>query len=87
MTLAVWLAYTLTELFVPAGTIVALALTRPSGEFNVDVYGRVKPAGHTVIYPRDPLSGTAVTFRENAAAEGGIPQLPLGIAKSRELCP
>ena len=39
MTLVVSVTYTLTAPLAPAGTMAALALVRPSGEFNVETYG------------------------------------------------
>src|SRR5258708_26169603 len=79
-------AYTLTAAPVPAGTMAALALMRPSSEFSVEARGRACPLGQTVRYPREPW-GTTVTFREYAIALGGIPQALLGMMKSRDVPP
>ena len=49
MTSVVSLRYTLTALLLPAGTMAALALMRPSGEFMVEISGWASPAGQTVI--------------------------------------
>ena len=53
----------LTAPSLPAGTIAAFALTRPSREFNSETTGWVCPDGHTVKYPSHP-KGTTVIFRE-----------------------
>src|ERR1019366_874365 len=69
----------------PAGTMMALALIRPSREFSVATTGRGCPVGHAVRYPREPC-GTTDTFSEYAAAVVGIRQGPLGMAKSGDPC-
>jgi len=43
-----------TSPFVPAGTMVASALMRPSGEFNVEARGNVPPHGNIVRNPSEP---------------------------------
>ena len=53
---------TLTPPLVPAGVMVALALTRPS-ELSVETVGWVSPAGQMVRYPSDAL-GTTVALSE-----------------------
>ena len=45
----VLLTYTLTALLVPAGTIAALALMRPSSEFMVEIVGCASPVGQMVM--------------------------------------
>ena len=47
-TLVASLTYTLTAPEVPAGTIAALALMRPSGEFRVETVGCPSPVGQIV---------------------------------------
>src|ERR1022692_566892 len=39
----------------PAATMAALALIRPSSEFKVAVRGCDCPVGHTVRYPKGPI--------------------------------
>ncbi len=53
--------YTLTAPPVPAGTIAALATTRPVNEFKVDTFGWLCPVGQSERYGNGP-SGTTVTF-------------------------
>src|SRR5260370_1375616 len=77
---------TLTAPPVPAGTMAALALMRPSNEFSVEARGCGCPLGHMVRYPRDPW-GTTVTFREYADALEGTPQALFGMTKSRDAPP
>jgi hypothetical protein len=69
-----------------AGTMTALAFTRPSTEFTVELPGIVCPVSHTVRYPSSP-GGTTVTFREYAAALPGMLHSLCGTAKSRWLWP
>src|ERR1039458_5594400 len=64
----------------PAATMAALALIRPSSEFKVAVRGCDCPVGHTVRYPKGPI-GTTETFNEKAMAPRGIQQLPCPIGK------
>src|ERR1035441_10192712 len=81
ITLVVFVAYTLMAPFVPAGTMAALALMRPSREFRVATPGRDSPVGQTVRWPSGP-DGTTETFSEYAAAVVGMLQLPsCGIGK------
>src|SRR5271167_3353226 len=89
ITLVVSVTYTLTEPEgVPAGTMAALALTRPSTEFSVDTTGWPSPLGQIVRYPRTDC-GTTVTFSEYATALAGILHgLPLcESGKERAECP
>src|SRR5271170_1288944 len=74
----VFVTYTLTEPDgIPAGTMAALALIRPSGEFSVDTVGWPSPLGHIAKYP-SVASGTTVALSEYATAVEGMPQgLPL----------
>src|SRR5260370_28887585 len=81
-----WVTRTLTAPPVPAGTMAALALMRPSSEFSVEARGCGCPLGHMVRYPRDPW-GTTVTFREYAAALAGILQALFGMMKARNVPP
>ena len=74
-TLLVSVTYTLMAPFVPAGTMAASALMRPSSEFRVETLGRANPAGQTVRKP-NLAGGTTVRFKEYAAAFVGIPQVP-----------
>ena len=55
--------------------MAAFALMRPSSEFMVETTGWISPVGQMVRYPSVPV-GTAVTFREKAAALAGISQPP-----------
>src|SRR5450432_3829992 len=71
---------------VPAGTIAALDLRRPSNELSRDTSGRGCPLGQMAKYPRRP-DGTTVTFNEYARAVTGTPQLLEGMTKSRLLPP
>src|ERR1017187_2894614 len=72
---------------VPAATMAALALIRPSSEFIVETPGRCCPVGHIIRYPKYPC-GTTVTLREYAAAVAGMLQPPsCGMGKSREVPP
>jgi hypothetical protein len=48
MTLVASVANTLTAPLVPAGTIAAFDLMRPSREFSVETSGCACPVGHTV---------------------------------------
>src|SRR5438045_2033465 len=72
--------------FVPAGTIAALALIRPSNEFRVETTGCDWPVGQAERKPSEP-DGTTVRFKEYARALAGIPQALAGIAKSRKVPP
>src|ERR1022692_5111601 len=86
-TLAVWVTYTLTAPLVPAGTIAASALMRPSSEFRVATTGLPCPVGHRVRYPSGP-DGTTETFSEYAAAVSGMLQPPsCGMGKLRKVPP
>src|SRR5271156_3023551 len=80
------LTYTFTappDAALPAGTIAAFALVRPSGEFKVDTAGCPSPSGQIVRCPSGP-GGTTVTFSEYATAVLGIPEHgPEGMAKLR----
>src|SRR3981081_4543917 len=67
---------------VPAETIAAFALIRPSSEFKVETKGCGVPLGHMVRYPSDPC-GTTVTFSEKACAVAGIPQALVEMVNSR----
>src|ERR1041384_3570312 len=67
---------------VPAGTLAALALIRPSMEFRVDTGGCGCPEGQTERNPSGP-SGTTVRFSEYASALAGMLQALAGILKSR----
>src|ERR1035438_9776961 len=67
---------------VPAGTIAALDLMRPSSELSVEATGRDCPAGHTVRYP-SVVVGTTATLREYASAVEGMPQALVRMLKSR----
>src|SRR5947209_5039177 len=80
-----WLLFvtkTLTDPVVPAGTITAFALVRPSVEFRVETVGCACPVGHKVSQLSGPC-GTTVRFREYATAVLGIPQTAPAIVKSR----
>src|SRR5271165_13099 len=74
---------TLTAPLEPAGTMAALALILPSGEFSVETPGCDCPAGQMVRYPSEPC-GTTVTLSEYAVAVEGMPQGLLGIGKLRD---
>jgi hypothetical protein len=64
MTFVVLLAKTLTAPPpLPAATMAALALIRPSNEFKLAVRGCGCPVGHSVKYPKGPM-GTTATFKE-----------------------
>ena len=83
-TLVVLLAYTLTPPPIPAGTIAALALIRPSKELRVETTGWDCPVGQMVRNPRvPPCGGTTVTFSEYATAALGMLQVLCGMAKLR----
>lgn len=69
--------------FVPAGTMAAAALTRPS-EFRVEVGGRFCPHGNSVRNPSLAF-GTTVTFTEYAFAVEGMPQALPGTLKALEV--
>src|ERR1035438_7072210 len=64
----------------PAATMAALALIRPSSEFKVAVRGCDCPVGHTVRYPKGPI-GTTETLSEKAMAPRGTRQVPCPIGK------
>src|SRR5262249_30010406 len=66
-------AYTSTAPLSPAGTMAALASTKPSKEFSVDTRGCGCPAGQIVRKPRNPVLGTTLTLSEYAFALAGIP--------------
>src|SRR6202790_2848798 len=83
-TSVVLVTYTLTPPSIPASMIAALALIRPSKEFNVETTGLARPDGHKVKNAKGP-AGTTVTFNEYAAALAGIPQLPAGMRMPRWL--
>ena len=68
MTFVVLLAKTLMAPPVPAGTIAAFDLTRPSRELSVEASGWPWPAGHTVRKPSGP-----------AGHDGDIHRIRLGI--------
>src|ERR1051325_5252206 len=68
--------------FVPAGTIAAFALMRPSAELRVETEGCDCPAGHAERKPSVPM-GTTVRLSEYARAVAGMPQALAGILKSR----
>src|SRR4051812_5473170 len=67
---------------VPAGTIAAFDLMRPSRELSVDATGWGWPVGQSVRKPSGP-PGTTATFSEYACALAGTPQALLGTMKSR----
>ena len=67
---------------VPANTMAALDLMRPSSELRVETKGCVCPVGHMVMKPSGPL-GTTATFTEYACAVAGTPQALDGMLKSR----
>src|SRR5689334_8948179 len=73
---------TLTEPFVPAGTMAAFATILPKKELSVDTNGWFWPVGQRLRYASGPL-GTTVTFSENARAVDGIPHELDVIGKSR----
>jgi hypothetical protein len=50
---------------VPANTMAALDLIRPSSELRVEARGCVCPVGHMVMKPSGP-EGTTTTFTEYA---------------------
>src|SRR3954449_10795932 len=85
-TFVVLLTNTETAPAFPAGTIAALAFTRPSGEFRVETCGCDSPVGQIVRYPKGPF-GTAVTLSEYASAVGGTPHPLSGTAKLRDAPP
>jgi hypothetical protein len=64
---------------VPAGTIAALAITNPSGEFSVDTVEEGCPAGHLDRKPSGPR-GTTVMLRAYACAFAGMPHGLAGIS-------
>src|SRR5689334_20854770 len=67
---------------VPANTIAALDLMRPSSELRVETKGFACPVGHIVMKPSGPL-GTTATFTEYACAVAGTPHALDGMLKSR----
>src|SRR5437016_4187321 len=71
---------------VPAGTMAAPALTRPSIELRVEASGSDCPHGNIVRNP-SVACGTTVAFREYACAVEGIPQALFGIVNPREAPP
>jgi len=75
-----------TSPFVPAGTMAATALIRPSPELRVDTTGCGPPHGNVVKNPSGPC-GTTVTLREYACAVAGMLQVLLGMVKPRTDCP
>src|SRR3954447_20470748 len=76
------LTKTLTDPLVPAGTMAAFALIRPSVEFRVDTVGCACPVGHKVSQLSGPC-GTTVTFSAYAFAVAGMPQAAPEISNSR----
>src|SRR3954453_20044483 len=67
---------------VPANTIAALDLMRPSRELSVETKGRGCPVGHIVMNPSGP-PGTTATFTVYACAVAGTPHALDGMLKSR----
>ncbi len=89
MTFVVLVTYTLTDPDGdPAGTIAALAFTRPSSEFKVETIGCPSPVGQIVRYPSRPM-GTTVTLSEYAIALAGMLQglSPSESGKARDELP
>src|SRR5437899_492342 len=74
-----------TALLVPAGTMAAAALIRPS-ELSVEVAGRSCPHGY-IVKKASFAFGTTVTLMEYASAVAGIPQALLGTLNPRLECP
>src|SRR5437870_11013623 len=71
---------------VPAGTIKAFAVIRPSRALSVEAFGCATPVGHTVSQPNG-RDGTTVAFIEYPWAVAGTLHALPGTGKLRVLPP